>query len=98
MSSWEGNIVETRDAILKQVITFLVITSIISAGIYVWMFNGGGANMAAVSLMMWSPGISAILTSLIYRDRIRNYGWRLGKARLLGYSYILPILVAFIAY
>lgn len=89
---------ETRDAILKQVITFLVITSIISASIYVWMFNGGGANMAAVSLMMWSPGISAILTSLIYRDRIRNYGWRLGKARLLGYSYILPILVAFIAY
>jgi len=90
--------VETRDAILKQVITFLVITSIISAGTFLWMFSGAGASMAPVSLMMWSPGISAILTSLIYRDKLRNYGWKLGKARCLGYSYVLPILVAFIAY
>jgi membrane protease YdiL (CAAX protease family) len=90
--------VETREKILKQVITFLVITSVVSAGTFVWMFNGGGTSMAPVSLMMWSPGISAILTSLVYRDKIRNYGWKLGKARYLAYSYILPIVVALITY
>jgi len=89
---------ETREEILKQVLTFLVITSTISAGILVWMFTGGGTSMAPVFLMMWSPGISAILTSLIFREKIRNYGWKLGKARYLAYSYVLPIVVALIAY
>jgi len=89
---------QTKLKILKQVITFLVITCLISAGIYLWMIVGGGENMAAIALMMWSPGIAAILTSLIYRDRLGGYGWRPGKARYLGYAYVLPIVVALIAY
>jgi len=48
--------------------------------------------------MMYVPGISALITSLIFRDKIRNYGWKFGKVRFLGYSYILPIIAAFIAY
>jgi membrane protease YdiL (CAAX protease family) len=83
---------------VKQVITFLAITSIVSAGLFVWLFHDGGENMVAIALMMWSPGISALLTSLIYKEGIRNYGWKLGEARYLGYSYILPIVVAVIAY
>jgi len=54
--------------------------------------------MGMIILMMWAPGISALMTSLIYRDKIRTYRWKLGKVRFLGYSYILPIIASFIAY
>jgi membrane protease YdiL (CAAX protease family) len=87
-----------KEIVLKQIITFLIITSLITVGIYIWMFNGAKEGMGAVLIMMWTPTISAILTSLIYIDKIGNYGWKLGKARFLGYSYILPIGVSLIAY
>ncbi len=87
-----------KEIVLKQIITFLIITSLITVGIFIWMFNGAKESMGAALLMMWTPAISAILTSLIYKDKIGNYGWKLGKARFLGYSYILPIGVSLIAY
>ena len=89
---------DSKENVLKQVITFLVITSIITIGIFIWMFSGARDSMPAVLAMMWTPGISAILTSLIYKDKIRDYGWKPGKFKFLGYAYILPILVSIIAY
>lgn len=84
--------------LLRQVITFLGITSVISAGIYIWMFNSSEENMVLILFMMFTPGISALLTSLVFRESIGEYGWKFGKIRFQGYAYILPILVAFIAY
>lgn len=89
---------ETKNEILKQVITFVFITSIISTGIFIWMFNGAGDSIAAVLPMMYTPGISAILTAVIFKERIGNFKWKLGKARFLGYSYLLPIVVSLIGY
>ena len=83
---------------MKQIITFFIITSIISTGIFIWMFNGAENNTAAVALMMWTPGISAILTSLFYKDKIRSYGWKLGKVRFLIYAYLFPLVVSIVAY
>ncbi len=84
--------------ILKQIISYFILTSIISTVIFIWMFNGAKNNMVAVALMMWTPGISAILTSLFYKDKIRSYGWKLGKVRLLIYAYFFPLVVSIIAY
>lgn len=89
---------DSKENVLKQVITFLFITSIITTGIFTWMFSGARDSMPAVLAMMWTPGISAILTSLILKDKIRDYGWKPGKFKFLGYAYILPILVSIIAY
>ena len=83
---------------MKSIVTFFIITSIISTGIFIWMFNGAEDNMAAIALMMWTPGISAILTSLSSKDKIRNYGWKLGKARFLIYAYLFPLVVSIVAY
>jgi hypothetical protein len=68
--------------VLKQIITFLIITSLITVGIYIWMFNGAREDMGAALIMMWTPAISAILTSLIHKDKISNYGWILGNLAL----------------
>ena len=89
---------ETKKEISKQVITFLAITIIITTGIFIWMFNGAKDNMGAVLAMMWTPGISAIITSLIYKDKIRDYGWKPGKIKYLAYGYMLPLVISIIAY
>lgn len=89
---------ETKKETLKQVITFLIITSIISTGIFIWMFNGARDSIAAVLPMMFTPGISAIITALIFKDKIGNFGWKLGKPRFLLYGYLLPIVVSLIGY
>ena len=89
---------ETKKENLKQVIIFLFITSIISTGIFIWMFSGAKDSPAAVLPMMYTPGISAIITAIIFQDRIGNFGWKLGKARFLMYSYLLPIVVSLVGY
>ena len=65
---------EMKKESLKQVISFLFITSIISTGIFIWMFNGARDSIAAVLPMMYTPGISAIITALIFKDKIGNFG------------------------
>ncbi len=89
---------ETKKGISKQIITFLVITAIITTGIFIWMFNGAKDSVGVVFAMMWTPGISAVITSLIYRDKISNFGWKSGKIRFLAYGYILPLFISLIAY
>jgi len=89
---------DSKKNIHKQIITFLGITTILSILIFIWMFSGAKDSMLAVLAMMWIPGISAILTSLIFKDKIRDYGWKPGKFKFLGYAYIIPVLVSIIAY
>lgn len=89
---------DTKKETLKQVLTFIFITGIVSTGIYVWIFNGAGDSPAAVLPMMFTPGISAIITTLIFKDSIGNLGWKLGKTRFLVYSYLLPVLVSLVGY
>ena len=82
----------------REIITFLIITTVISAGIFIWMFSGAEDSPAAVIPMMYTPGISAVLTILIFKGRIRDLGWKLGKARYMLYALLLPILVSLIGY
>ena len=87
-----------KSEISKQVITFFTILIIITTGIFIWMFLGAKENMIAILLMMYTPGISAILTSIILKDKISNYGWKPGKIKFLGYAYIFPLIVSIVAY
>jgi len=89
---------KTQKRVLKQIITFLIILSVLTIGVYFWMFNSSKANAAMIIIMMWTPAISAILTSLIYKDKIRDFGWKLGKFRFLVYAFVLPIVISLIAY
>jgi len=91
-------IIDSKENIIRQVITFLVITSILSTLIFIWMFSGARDSMPAVLAMMWIPGISALLTSVIFKENFRDYGWKPGKLKFLGYAYLLPILVSIVAY
>lgn len=89
---------ETKKQILRQIIVFLIITTIITSAVFIWIFGLSESNLGLHAIMMFVPGISAIITSLLFKDKIRNYGWGIGKIRFHGYAYVLPILVALIAY
>ncbi len=89
---------ETKKEIEKQIITFLGITTFITTVVFVWLFNDKENYRTIGMIMMFVPGISALLTSLITRDKISNYGWKLGKLKYLGWAYIIPLIVALISY
>ncbi len=89
---------EERKDISRQLMTFFGIIILISTGVFIWMFNGGEDNVAVILLMMCTPGISAIITSLVHKDKISNYGWKPGKIKYLGYAYLFPLAVSLIAY
>ncbi|MCG8332959.1 MAG: CPBP family intramembrane metalloprotease [Proteobacteria bacterium] len=89
---------ETKKQILRQVIAFLIITTIITFVAFIWIFSLSENDRSQHAIMMFIPGFSAIIASILFKDKIRHYGWGLGKIRFYGYAYLLPILVALIAY
>ena len=89
---------EKKQETVRQILCFLLLTSLLSAGVFVWMFHGARNSMPAVLLMMYIPGLSAIITSLIFKSKIGDFGWRPGRFRFLAYSYLLPIVVSILGY
>lgn len=81
-----------------QIKVFFIVLIIITAAIFFWMFNDPGNKRSIAMLMMWVPGISAILTSLITKENIKSYGWKPGKVKYLGWAYLIPFIIAFAAY
>ncbi|MBI5402768.1 MAG: CPBP family intramembrane metalloprotease [Ignavibacteriae bacterium] len=89
---------DLKREILKQLYLFLALVVILTTGLFLWLFLGSKENMTAVLLMMWTPGLSALFTSIILKDKIRDYGWKPGKIKFLGFAYLLPLIVSAIAY
>ncbi len=52
----------------------------------------------AVALLMWSPGLAAILTLALCRRSIGGLGWQLGRPVYLAMGYLAPILYVSIPY
>ena len=58
------------------------------------MTNGGIYTMA----LMWSPGIAAIITQLVFHKSLRGLGWKPGKIKYLAMGYILPVIYCLVVY
>jgi membrane protease YdiL (CAAX protease family) len=81
--------VATASSPRKRIIVYLVLTFGISSIFYVYMASTGSAASAALP-WMWSPGIAAIITQLLFRHRFRDLGWRPGPVRYLVLGYVIP--------
>ena len=69
------------------------------AASYGWFPLVGFALGALLAFpLMWCPGISAILTQLIFSRSLRGMGWGWGKTRYQLVSFFLPLLYAAVAY
>ncbi len=85
----------------KEIATFLILTFALSSIFYVILGTaktlslGGGRY---VLMLMWCPGVSALITRMIYQRNVRGEGWRAGAPRWLALAYTLPIAYALLAY
>ena len=83
----------------KELVVFLGLFSALSAYAYFPMIRahsiraGGGTF-----LLMWSPAIAGIATSLLFRRSLRGFGFGPGNPRWLLLGYGLPIVCAFAVY
>lgn len=86
---------------LRPVGIYLLITLALSSIFYFLIISkgsvGGGRGTFATGLM-WCPGISAILTSIILKRKLSLLGWHWGKTKYQLRSYLIPLIYSFIAY
>ena len=79
----------------NKIITFLSLTFLLSTVFWVQFFLLGeipsGGGLIGLGLM-WSPGIAAIITKIVFDRNLRGMGWKWGKTHfvLMGYIYNTP--------
>ena len=84
-----------------ELATFLVLTFALSSIFYVLFARaktlslGGGLY---VGMLMWCPGISALITRLVFQRNVRGEGWAWAPTRYELAGYALPIAYAACAY
>ena len=83
---------------IGRIVTFLVLASGLSAIFYVLIITGGEGYAPWLLPLMLSPGVSAILTKLIFDRSLKGLGWKPGPAKWLGLGYLLPILYGAVVY
>ena len=80
---------------------FLVLTFGLSA-VFWWIIVSAGSLGAGggryVLTLMWSPGLSALITRLIFQRDLRGQGWGIGPIKWSGLAYILPLFYGAAAY
>lgn len=77
----------------KKIVTFVLLTFAISSISYYVMIRTGTARSVAL-WWMWTPAMAAILTQLLFRESLREFGWRPGRARYLLLGAVIPLLYA----
>ena len=83
---------------IGRIVTFLGLAFGLSSIFYVLIITGGEGIGPWLLPLMLSPGVSAILTKLIFDRSLKGLGWKPGPAKWLGLSYLLPILYGAVVY
>ncbi len=89
-----------RKALAKRKITlFLILATLLVTAAYVPILRGGGEmKMLPVALLMWMPGLAAILTHLITTRSIKGLGWKPRTGKMLALALVLPLIYALPVY
>jgi uncharacterized protein len=83
---------------IGRIVTFLALTFALSSIFYVLIITGGEGIAPWTLPLMLCPGVSAILTKLIFDRNLKGLGWKPGPAKWLGFAYLLPILYGAVIY
>jgi len=88
---------EPRQKTQKKIWLFILLTFVLSSFSYYVMITTGTAHKIG-ALWMWSPGVAAILTKLLYRETLQDFGWRPGEIKYLALGLGIPFLYALTIY
>ncbi len=86
---------DERVRVRRLVVTYLLLTFAISLVWYALIIRAGtiqAAHGLYVYGIMWTPGVSALVTRLYWQHSVRGEGWRWGATRWQLLSYLVPIL------
>jgi membrane protease YdiL (CAAX protease family) len=83
---------------IGRIVTFLALTFGLSTIFYVKIITGGEGIGPWTLPLMLCPGMSAIITKLIFDRNLKDLGWKPGPAKWLGLAYLLPILYGAVVY
>jgi uncharacterized protein len=84
-----------------ELATFLGLTLALSSvfwGLIIAAKSLGAHGGLYVLALMWCPGVSALVTRLVFQRNLRGEGWRWGKTRWAALAYLLPVVYATVAY
>jgi membrane protease YdiL (CAAX protease family) len=82
----------------NKILTFLGITLLLTLWPYAAIIRTGTLQGVAVVALMWAPGLAALITQWITTRSVAGLGWRLGKARYLVTSFLLPLAACILVY
>jgi len=85
----------------REIGTFMGLTFGLSAIFWALIISAGSLGVHGgiyVFALMWCPGVSALITRLIYQHNVRGEGWGLGQPRWLALAYAMPIVYATVVY
>jgi membrane protease YdiL (CAAX protease family) len=81
----------------KKILTFLVLTFGLSTPLYCLIATAESIHSYSAWLM-WTPGIAALLTQLLFTRSVAGLGWRIGKPKYLLMGYLLPFVYVSLVY
>jgi membrane protease YdiL (CAAX protease family) len=88
---------EKKQILHKKIGIFLLLTFIFSSVFYIFMVSTGSARKIG-GFWMWSPGIAAILTKVMFRENLKSIGWQIGDRKYLFLGLGIPLLYALLIY
>ena len=67
-----------------------------AAWLWFWILKFGLriGEWAAVTVLMWIPGVLSILFRFVFKEGFGDLGWRVGKARFWFWAYVGPLALA----
>ncbi|MDA3958576.1 hypothetical protein, partial [Oceanispirochaeta sp.] len=81
----------------KKISVFLVLTMLISLPFYILMSRDSEKfYLPSVIMIMWTPGLTALIVKLVFDKNFRGFGWKPGKLKYLGLGYLLPLFGGFL--
>ena len=85
----------------KQIVVYLALAFGFSSLPYYLIIHTGrlgtGAGMA-VSLIMWCPGLAALVSCALFRIDLANLGWNWRPAKYEIWGYVIPLIYALPVY
>lgn len=82
----------------KSIVVFLVITFFLSSICYYMRIAGGDKAAGMTSILMWCPGIAAIIVRLIYYRKEKVLGWNGCRMKYIWMAIGIPMLYLFLSY
>jgi len=83
----------------RAVLFFLALTFGFTWSLNLLLLMSGGLNISALQLQMLIPAICAMITiTLVTKERIRDFGIRLGRIKYYAWAFLIPIAVNGSAY